>query len=583
MKYLLALLSFSLCLPILAAVDGESTAGGLAVETDPVWTSVSNNYATGEHTVNTDEQDLSISGDSLSLTGDPTPTPVDLSGYLDNTDDQNASEVSVVTPFDGNLTPGATSVEAALQEVDNLVLGGGAADGYIGDVQAHTAGGSLDMAGNEISNASTVTVTGTGSDIVFYSENFDSVNLVTKNFVGSEPEIVTDDETWQYSDFDPNIWQNIGGVLQVSYVGSLADNGSTPQGYGPAALCLNLKERGFRRDHGALRVKFDYTHSRTVNSGSDVLEAFIYLLKYGENATGGKNLSNLGAGRAGNMWTQAPVNGDVAGGLDYNWHVYNMASSDGSGDPAAPDGNFTGISPGHRTHSYQIPLTAPSASGTVDLTFDLSNLDLSGGAQTLPVVNSLYTTGDPANNGEYEIVNAGGNVDSFMGTPSLADFDYIQVAITMRDDTGDAPSIVFDATATIDNLELTAVSTSGNLELTGVGATENFSVVKTLNANVAEPITDFNAEGIIRVPVDQYPVVKYVQTGNIVFDWFSTAATDLAECVVLLETDLGGSAIDFGTITWASGGPPTYGPATLNMFHVRVHNGVVKAVDIGAF
>jgi hypothetical protein len=34
---------------------------------------------------NTDEQDLSITGNSLSLSGDPTAVPIDLSGFLDNT------------------------------------------------------------------------------------------------------------------------------------------------------------------------------------------------------------------------------------------------------------------------------------------------------------------------------------------------------------------------------------------------------------------------------------------------------------------------------------------------------------------
>ena len=63
---------------------------------------------------NTDSQDLSLSGDELSLTGDPTATPIDLSGYLDNTDNQDASEVNSDTPVDVN---GDGATEATVEDV----------------------------------------------------------------------------------------------------------------------------------------------------------------------------------------------------------------------------------------------------------------------------------------------------------------------------------------------------------------------------------------------------------------------------------------------------------------------------------
>ena len=47
-----------------------------------------------------------------------------------STDDQTATEVPVAaTGFDGNLTTSATTVQAALQEIDDLAIGGGGGSG----------------------------------------------------------------------------------------------------------------------------------------------------------------------------------------------------------------------------------------------------------------------------------------------------------------------------------------------------------------------------------------------------------------------------------------------------------------------
>lgn len=60
---------------------------------------------------NTDEQDLELSGNTLSLTGDA--TPVDLTSFLDNTDDQNASEVNLSSAVDSD---GDGSDESTVEE-----------------------------------------------------------------------------------------------------------------------------------------------------------------------------------------------------------------------------------------------------------------------------------------------------------------------------------------------------------------------------------------------------------------------------------------------------------------------------------
>jgi hypothetical protein len=81
---------------------------------------------------NTDEQDLSLSGNILSLTGDA--TSVDLSGYLDNTDSQtlgvsggnitltNGGSVSVINTVSPITPPTSTSVDVDLGNSRNRVL-----------------------------------------------------------------------------------------------------------------------------------------------------------------------------------------------------------------------------------------------------------------------------------------------------------------------------------------------------------------------------------------------------------------------------------------------------------------------------
>ena len=70
-------------------------------------------------------QDLSLSGNSLTITNNGAATTIDLTPYLDNTDDQTATEVPVTAS--GNLT--STNVQDALSElqgdVDNINLTGG--------------------------------------------------------------------------------------------------------------------------------------------------------------------------------------------------------------------------------------------------------------------------------------------------------------------------------------------------------------------------------------------------------------------------------------------------------------------------
>src|SRR5690606_10414948 len=78
-------------------------------------TNIADHIALDDDTDDENEiQDLNLTGDILTITNNAGATDIDLSGYLDNTDDQTASEVNI-TDAGGNFT--ATNVEGALSEL----------------------------------------------------------------------------------------------------------------------------------------------------------------------------------------------------------------------------------------------------------------------------------------------------------------------------------------------------------------------------------------------------------------------------------------------------------------------------------
>ena len=92
---------------------------------------------------NTDAQDLTLTGNTLAISGDPN-TDVDLTGYLDNTDDQNASQVPYSNGGSG-LT--ALSVQAAIDEIDGIIDAGDLTDDQNAMQVSFSAGGNI-AAGN---------------------------------------------------------------------------------------------------------------------------------------------------------------------------------------------------------------------------------------------------------------------------------------------------------------------------------------------------------------------------------------------------------------------------------------------------
>ncbi|QLE00618.1 hypothetical protein HX109_03225 [Galbibacter sp. BG1] len=119
---------------------------------------------------NTDEQDLSISGNELSLSNDPTATPIDLSGYLDNTDDQNASEVSF---DDSTAALGASNTQAAIE----ALAASNAADN---DTDDENELQDLSISGNELSLSNDPTAT--PIDLSGYLDNTDDQNASEVSF-----------------------------------------------------------------------------------------------------------------------------------------------------------------------------------------------------------------------------------------------------------------------------------------------------------------------------------------------------------------------------------------------------------------
>ncbi len=116
-----------------AEVSYDNTASGLTANNVKAAIDELENAIDG---ANTDDQTLGLSGDDLSIEDG---NSVDLSGYLDNTDDQTAAEVS----YD-NTTSGLTAsdVKAAIDELENEIDGVNTDDQTATEV-AVTASGNL--------------------------------------------------------------------------------------------------------------------------------------------------------------------------------------------------------------------------------------------------------------------------------------------------------------------------------------------------------------------------------------------------------------------------------------------------------
>lgn len=153
------------------------SASGLFVDNDlSTYDNTTSNFSTGAHTTNTDSQVLDVSqltgtNLELSLSGDGEATKViDLSSLQDGTgtDDQTASEVNTNTAgFNGNLSGTDTTVQSALDTLDDLVVGTGTIGGSITDNQV--AVGSL--ASNEIEGYSTFTYSNAGRSLTIGSSD----------------------------------------------------------------------------------------------------------------------------------------------------------------------------------------------------------------------------------------------------------------------------------------------------------------------------------------------------------------------------------------------------------------------------
>ncbi len=135
---------------------------------------------------NTDNQDLSLTGNTLSLTNDG--TPVDLSGYLDNTDSQNLSNTTAGSNVTVNISGGAGTTfsinDADSDPTNEIELPSGGTNGQVLSTNgsgtytwvtdnAGTDNQDLSLTGNTLS----LTNDGTPVDLSGYLDNTDSQNL----------------------------------------------------------------------------------------------------------------------------------------------------------------------------------------------------------------------------------------------------------------------------------------------------------------------------------------------------------------------------------------------------------------------
>jgi hypothetical protein len=125
--------------------------------------------------VDTDEQDLSLAGNSLTLTGDPTPAAIDLSSYLDNTDSQSLSlSGNTLSLTDG----GSVSLASYLDDTDDQTLS------LSGSTLSLTDGGSVNLSSvntdeQDLSlSGTTLSLTNGGSvNLSGFLDNTDAQNL----------------------------------------------------------------------------------------------------------------------------------------------------------------------------------------------------------------------------------------------------------------------------------------------------------------------------------------------------------------------------------------------------------------------
>src|SRR5690606_20537748 len=146
-------------------------------------------------------QDLNLTGDILTITNNTGATDINLGGYLDNTDDQTASEVSI-TDAGGNFT--STDVEGALSELatgssdDQNISGSGLAsniltigieNGTSEDVDLSSLDESADVAANAANIATNTTnIANNTADI---ATNTTDISTNTTNITTNATNIVT--------------------------------------------------------------------------------------------------------------------------------------------------------------------------------------------------------------------------------------------------------------------------------------------------------------------------------------------------------------------------------------------------------
>ncbi len=143
---------------------------------------------------NTDNQDLSLTGNTLSLTNDA--TPVDLSGYLDNTDSQNLTNTTAGSNVTVNIS-GGTGTTFSINDADSdptneIELPTGGTNGQVLSTNGSgtytwvtdntgTDNQDLSLTGNTLS----LTNDGTPVDLSSYLDNTDNQNISGSGLSGT--------------------------------------------------------------------------------------------------------------------------------------------------------------------------------------------------------------------------------------------------------------------------------------------------------------------------------------------------------------------------------------------------------------
>ncbi|UII80487.1 hypothetical protein [Flagellimonas sp. CMM7] len=468
----------------------------------------------------TDDQDLTLTGNTLAISGDPN-TDVDLSGYLDNTDNQNAGQVAV-TPA-GNL--GSTDVQTALEELQVDIDGFAATAGQTNTASNVGAGGVGPFARK------------TGADLEFKNINAGSNKIsITNDAANDEIDIDI---------IDGNLVIN-GGQVTVTPAGNLTSTDVQAaleeiqteldgvDGTDDQDLTLTGNTLAISGDPNTdvdLSGYLDNTDNQnaggvpftaTGNTTSTDVQAAIEEIQTELDAVDGTDDQDLTL--TGNTLA---ISGDPNTDVDLSGYLDNTDNQNAGGVPFTATGNTTSTDVQAAIEEIQTELDAVDGTDDQDLTLTGNTLAISGDPNTDVDLSGYLDNTDNQNAGAVPFT-ATGNTTS---TDVQAAIEEIQTELDAVDGTDDQDLTLTGNTLAISGDPNTDVDLSGYLDNTDA---QDLTLTGNTLAISGDPNTDVDLSGYLDNTDNQNAGgVPFTATGN-------TTSTDVQAALEEIQTELDG-------------------------------------------